>query len=221
MTPGLTTAEEHGKNGGRMLEIAIKALPAEGDSPLEGRLDSDKRALVRDGDLIVLVVDAGAFVLAPAHADDDVVATQFANCKVKTLPIFPNLGVEGICGVWYMEAAFKHVDRKMGSLGMDTKRSGEAPGHKVDRAHLVKQHQRNIALELRNCRQQPANLANANDEVHCGTKEAEASGVDVRGTFSFADLLGTPLQDGPSRGTGGRGPRTCNSEAFQITFYMP
>jgi len=53
--------------------------------------------------------DAGAFVLAPAHPDDDVVATQFSICTGKTLPIFSNLNIEDICGVQYMGVTVRHA----------------------------------------------------------------------------------------------------------------
>jgi len=139
--------EEHGKNGSPMLEIANKALPADGVAWFEGSFDSDKLALVLDGDLIVLVVDAGAFVLAPARADDDFVATQIANCKAKTLPISPNLDIGGICGVQYMGAAVRHVGREIGLLGIDTQRTHEAPGHKADRRPVVQQNPHNQAID--------------------------------------------------------------------------
>jgi len=130
-----------------MLQIANKALPADGVALFEGSLDSDRLALVLDGDLIVLVVDAGAFALAPAHADDDVVATQIANCKGKTLPISPNLDIEGICGVQYMVAAVRHVGREIVRPGIDTKRTHEAPGHKADRRPVGKQNPHNLAID--------------------------------------------------------------------------
>jgi len=130
-----------------MLEIANKALPADGVAWFEGSVDSDRLALVLDGDLVVLVVDAGAFVLASAHADDDVVATQIENCKGKTLPISPNLDIEGVGGVQYMGAAVRHVGREIGLLGIDTKRTHEAPGHKVDRRPVVKQNPHNLSTD--------------------------------------------------------------------------
>jgi len=108
---------------------------------------SNKLALVLDGDLIVVVLDAGAFFLAPAHAVDDIVATELENCKDKTLLISPNPDIEGICGVQSMVSAGRHVGRKNDHRGIDTKRALVAPGQIGSKRLVVKQNPHNLSID--------------------------------------------------------------------------
>jgi len=57
------------------------------------------------------------------------------------------------------------------------------------------------------------------DDAHCGTKGAWV--LSDPGSFSSAGLLGSPWQDGASRGTGGKGSRSCSADALPASILQP
>jgi len=71
---GLAPVKELRKRGGRLLEILRHALPVGSCSEFYGGHIVDLCSIVLHGNTLALVVGTGAFILTPAHPNDDVEA---------------------------------------------------------------------------------------------------------------------------------------------------
>jgi len=92
----------------------------------------------------------------------------------------------------------------------DTKLMGEPSSNRTrTRLPLID------AVESKSPREGPTK----GDDVHCETEGAWA--LSDPDSLSSAGIVGSPWQDGPSRGTGGRGPRSCSADALPASILQP